>query len=148
MDLTATKNITARECQRRLFIDSLYKELDKVAASVDKSNSKLIARANKYLFQDELPKDACVDMLIMEGFDDKKARKCVETASAFIKENSETLLSKYDYCFEDHRGRTFTGKELGNLVEASSDEEALSLVKETLASFDPPVSLINIQKIG
>lgn len=148
MDLTATKNITARECQRRLFIDSLYKELDKVAASIDKSNSKLIARANKYLFEDELPKDACVDMLIMEGFDDVKARKCVETAAVRVKEDGETPLNKYDYCFEDHRGRTFTGKELGNLVEASSDEEAVSLVKETLASFDPPVSLINIQKVG
>jgi len=148
MDLTATKNITARECQRRLFIDSLYKELDKVAASVDKSNSKLIARANKYLFEDGLPKDACVDMLIMEGFDDTKSRKCVEAAVALVKDDNETPSSKYDYCFEDHRGRTFTGKELGNLIEASSDEEALNLVKETLASFDPPVSLINIQKIG
>jgi len=150
MNFTETKNMTPRECQRRIFIDSLYKELDKIAEVMDSRNSKLILRANQLLVDEGLSKDLCVDLLIMEGFKDTDARKCVEaTASSVeISSDSDVPMYKYNYCFEDHRGRSFTGKELGEMITASSDNEAEVMIKEALEDFDPPVHLVSISKEG
>ena len=82
MNFTGIKNITPRECQRRLFIDSLYRELDKISAATDSLNSQLIRRATELLVDEGLPKDACVDVLIMEGFDDVVSRKFIETTAS------------------------------------------------------------------
>lgn len=146
MYVSEIKSLTPRECQRRIFIDSLYRELDKASSRVSSRNSSMLKRASELIFVDKLPKDVCVDMLIMEGYEDKVARDCIESYASNDKDDSE--LSKYDYCFEDHRGRTFTGRELGNLIEASSEEEAKKIISKTLSDFDPPVNLINIHKIG
>lgn len=150
MNFTETKNMTPREYQRRIFIDSLYRELDKIAEAMDSRNSKLIFRANQLLVDEGLSKDLCVDLLIMEGFKDTDARKCVEATASSIEVSSDLdePMYKYDYCFEDHRGRSFSGKELGEMVTASSDKEAEVMIKEALADFDPPVHLISISRKG
>lgn len=148
MDISEIKNLTPREHQRRIFIDSLYRELDKAASQVDGKNSSMFKRANELFFVDKLPKDACVDMLIMEGYNDKAARSCIESYSSSEKEEAGIVVEKYDYCFEDHRGRTFTGRELEDIVEASSEEEAKRIISQSLSEFDPPVNLISVHKIG
>jgi hypothetical protein len=148
MDLSSIKNLSQRECQRRFFIDSLYRELEKATASTSHRNSSMLKRANELLFSERLPKDACVDMLIMEGFEDRSSRECIESLASSDKEELDVAIGRYDYCFEDHRGRTFTGRELGNIVEASSDDEAKEVISQTLSDFDPPVHLISIDKIG
>lgn len=147
MDISAIKNLTPRECQRRIFIDSLYQELEKASSKVDSKNSSMLKRANELVFVDRLPKDACVDMLIMEGYNDKAARSCIE-AYAITDKESEAPVEKYDYCFEDHRGRTFTGRELGDVIEASCEDDARKIIAQTLSEFDPPVNLISVHKIG
>lgn len=146
MNFTGTKNITPRECQRRLFIDSLYKELDKIAEATESKNSNLMKRASELLIEEGLPKDSCVDVLIMEGYDDVSARNSVEAAAISLNVEAESSSCKYDYCFEDHRGRMFTGKELGEMITASSDQEAEILIKEALEGFDPPVNLVSFHK--
>jgi len=146
MDFGTIKNSTPRECQRRLFIDSLYDELQKVAAKASGRNSELLAEANKLLFEDALSQDEAVDMLTMEGFDSRLARQCVESLS-LKKAGSDTSLSKFDYCFEDNRGRMFTGRELDNIIEASSVDDAIRQVEDILDEFDPPVSLVSVNEI-
>jgi len=148
MDISTIKNLTPRECQRRIFIDSLYHELDKASAQVEVKNSLMLKRANELIFVEKFPKDVCVDMLIMEGYNDKAARDCIEAYAVNEKDELEVPVEKYDYCFEDHRGRTFTGRELGNVVEASSEEEAKKIIAQTLSDFHPPVNLISVHKIG
>jgi len=146
MDIASLKHLNPRECQRRIFIDSLYRELDKAASNVESKTSRMLKRANDLILVDRLSKDVCVDMLIMEGYDDVAARNCIESYAS--SETDDSVLEKYDYCFEDSRGRTFTGRELNDLVEASSEEEAMTIISKSLSDFDPPVSLVSVYKIG
>ncbi len=148
MDLNSIKSSTYRECQRHLFIQSLYKELDKAAATADARNDRLSRRASHLLFDEKLTKDACVESLMLEGFSGEQARVLVESMTPPKESETDSVNYKYDYVFEDHRGRIFSGRELGEFVEASSDDEAHSVVKKVLSSFDPPVDLISITRVS
>lgn len=147
MDLKDIKSATARECQRHLFIQSLYRELDKASENANTRNSMMVQRANRLLFEDRFSKDACVDMLMIEGFSGDLARQYIESVAS-TKDSDTEATSKYDYCFEDHKGRIFTGRELDEIIEASSDEQAEIVVRNILASFDPPVNLLSITKVS
>jgi len=146
MNLNNIKSSTQRECQRHFFIQSLYQELDKANSIANNRNAKIIQRANKLILEDKMPVDSCVDLLILEGYPSELSRQYAESISE-TKESSSDVTYKYDYSFEDHQGRIFTGRELDEVVEASSDKQAEEMVKKVLSSFNPPVSLIKITKI-
>jgi hypothetical protein len=148
MELKNIQSSTFRESQRHLFVQSLYKELDKAAASADARNARLMKRADSLIFDEGLSEDACVDSLILEGFSDDKARQYIESVSLTKKTDSTASTDKYDYTFSDHRGMLFSGREFGELVEASSENEANGIIKKILSSFDPPVNLISINKLS
>ena len=138
---------TPRESQRRLFIKSLYHELDKLSSQADTHNSELVKRANQLVLEDGFSKDSAVDLLIMDGFEATTARQFVETLKVSETMDSEEDLKTFDYCFEDHRGRTFSGRELGNVVEAGTKEQAHSMVTGILSAFEPPVKLLSVDEV-
>ena len=141
---------TPRECQRSIFVDSLYKELDKLSAKADKRNHELSARADKLLFEEGLSADTCVDLLIMDGYDASLARQCVSSVSALrpASGTADNQTKRYNYSFVDHRGRIFTGRELGDIVEAETEEDAKVQIAEILSGFDPPVSLLGVEPLS
>ena len=141
---------TPRECQRRIFVDSLYRELDKLAATADRRNHALSAKADKLLFEEGLSPDSCVDLLVMEGYDSSLARQCVSSVSTTrpTNGNTETQSQKYNYSFVDHRGRIFTGRELGDIVEAETEEDAKIQIAEILSGFEPPVRLLGLEPLA
>jgi len=148
MTIQQTHTSTPRECQRRIFVDSLYHELDKLSATADRRNHKLSARAEKFLFEDGLSADSCVDLLVVEGFDAHLARQCVK-ATVMTKGLPDGEPSKrYNYSFVDHRGRIFTGRELGETVVAETLEDAVSQVEEIVSAFDPPVQLLGVEPLA
>ena len=146
MDFCTADNSTPRERQRSIFIGSLYHEMEKIAVDVDARNSRLTREASKLILEDGLSDDIAVDLLILDGFDGRLARQCVKSISCKTVTTVIPARCRFDYCFEDHKGRIFTGRELGNLVEANTKEEALTLAKEVLASFDPPVRLLDVSE--
>jgi len=146
MDFRDTENSTPRECQRRVFIDSLYRELDKIASKTEIHNTNLERRSDT-LMEQGYDADACVDILTMEGFDSRLARQFVNSY-ALPKQSSTEDSAKFNYTFEDHRGRIFTGRELGDVVEANSKEEAHSIVRDILGDFDPPVRLLSVDQVS
>lgn len=144
MDLLNTEKSTHRECQRRLFIDALYRELDKIAANADSRNSALESRANTLVNVDGLSEDSCVDMLVIDGFDSRLSRQCVASLMALRTGKTDDSISEYNYTFEDSRGRIFTGRELGETIEAQNKEEAYKMASDIVCTFDPPVRLISV----
>ena len=149
MRVEDTQNTNGWQFQRRLFIDSLYKEMDKAAASAQLRNGRLTQAANEYVLEDGLQEDVAVDLLIIDGYDPEQARQCVHalTPDTMTAADSSVVTHKFNYVFEDHRGRLFSGRELDNIIEASTKEEAEISITETLASFDPPVRLVSVEKL-
>jgi len=145
MDITNTKNISPREFQTRIFVENLYKNLDKIASTSEKINNKLSKRANELFYEDNYNEDECVDILIYEGFDSNASRHLVSGLKDKIAK--QVPLEKYDYCFENN-GKTFSARELGNVIEASSQHEAENLIKENLALIGPSVNLLSITKLN
>ncbi len=145
MSFKDTEKSTFRERQRHMFISSLYEELEKNSVKANNRNSSLYKRAESLFLEERYSKDNCVDILVLEGFPSDLSRQYVNSLDTCKKEAS-TNVDVYDYDFEDHKGMIFSGKELGDLVEASSQEEAEDMIKVILSSFDPPVSLLGIKK--
>jgi len=139
--------VTQRENQRRTFVDSLYKELDKLSSAFEAENETLLAKASTLIFEDKLSNDMAVDLLIIDGIGSKEARQCVNTLCA-SKLSSSSDTKQFDYSFSDHRGRIFSGRELGNLVEAENEEKAEVIAGDILSSFDPPVQLLSVTELS
>jgi len=150
MRVEDTQNTNGWQFQRRLFIDSLYKEMDKAAASAQLRNGRLTQAANEYVLEDGLQEDVAVDLLIIDGYDPEQARQCVHalTPDTMTAADSSVVTPPSSIMSLKIIGRRlFSGRELDNIIEASTKEEAEISITETLASFDPPVRLVSVEKL-
>ena len=118
--------------QRVTFVESLYNSLKKQTAKAIDDHQKLIAKAKAYL-NDGLDESECVEMLIIDGLNREAASGYVNLARTGNSDSEEGLY-EYSFQFEDVYGKVWSSHDIGKTVRASTEDEAILKVEETLSS--------------
>lgn len=114
------RQLTARDLQRNDFIENLYGSLRRQAEDTLEGRDEIRRTASEYV-ADGLDPAECIELLIIDGVDREAAKCYVEDA---LSEDTYGEESDYAFSFEDVGGRIWSSYEVGQVITASSDEEA------------------------
>ena len=118
------------QAQSRDFVDNLYKNMKKKAATVLAEHNNIIALARAYI-DDGLEPNECVELLMIESnISREAAANFLETVQS--ERTDEAGLDEYSFRFEDIHGKTWSSYDVGSIVKASSKEDAWLKAEEMI----------------
>lgn len=149
MDIGDTLKATGRDVQRHMFISNLGKvfaEMDRMEGVVSSRNARLDSLASSYI-DSGMNEDETVELLVEDGFDVEMARNYV---SSIMREPEEEYM--WDFLYETVNGKIRRGSDQGDLISASTKEEAVKIAQERLSEVhDPAIDaqerLLDVEKV-
>ena len=141
-----TTSIT-RDIQRATFIDSLHNSLKKQASEAIEEQSKFTKLASSYI-EDGLQEGECIELLMIDGLSREAAESYTSMATSEEEEKSE-LLAEYSFQFEDDYGKVWSSYDIGQTVQASSENDAIEKADSLLTSSNVDHNkLLSVSRIG
>ena len=122
---------TSIDMQRITFVESLYDSLKKQASDMVADQKKFIILASSYI-TDGLEDDECVELLMIDGLSRESAESYVAMATDYNADKSEGL-NEYSFRFEDSDGKIWSSYDIGEIVKASSEDDAWIKAETTLS---------------
>lgn len=123
---------TGRRNQQAMFLENLWKEMDKLSSSRDGSISRTAA---KYM-QEGYDNGEIVELLVADGFDHSDARHCVAktTLAEGCEEAGESSLPEWGFEAEDQqRGDVVSNFDVGcQMVKAAKEDVAMEKAQSFL----------------
>lgn len=134
---------TGRQIQRSEFIDSLYANLRRKTEKAIANNGKLILLAASYI-QDGLEPAECAELLMIEGnLSRKSAEDYISLAKTSVPHNES---NEYIFHFEDNTGNRMSSHEIGRIITASTEKEAMDKAEEIINELNIEASVIGVSK--
>jgi len=125
---------TGRNIQRAMFASSLREQMDKMVEAHGQRKSELVKRAEEYLNQG-LSHSETEELLGVDGFNSDMVRSCMDR----IAENSEISEDEepgWGFEIEDTSGNILSHADLGMVVTAANESEAMIKIEALLAEED------------
>jgi len=97
---------TGLKIQRAMFLENLWRQMDKMSAADD--NVNIVKVANRYI-SDGYEDNEVVELLVDDGFEANSAKMCVST----IMREGTVLRNKWGFEAEDQRGDIANNFDLG-----------------------------------
>jgi hypothetical protein len=139
---------TGRETQRTDFVTSLYSSLRKKTKIAMDNHNQIISMASSYV-QDGLAEKECIELLIInQGLSRTAAERyvsMVKSSSEAIEETTEE--NEYSFQFEDSHGNVLSSFDVGKIVTASNEKEAMDKADTIMQGLEE-VTILSVSKIS
>ena len=139
---------TGRGVQRTDFIQSLYNTLRKKTVKAIDSHKQLVSLASSYL-QDGLEDKECIELLIIDqGLSRTAAEHFVEMVRSTPNISEDAAEeNEYSFQFEDAHGNVLSSFDVGKIVTASSEKEAMEKADALMQGLEE-VTILSASKIS
>jgi hypothetical protein len=109
---------TGVKIQRAMFLESLWRQMDKMSASTGRNN---MAKLAADYFSEGYEEHEVVELLVDEGFDAVAAKACVAMVAGDVAEDGD---NKWGFDVEDQRGDIANNFDLGLDGVPGNDEDS------------------------